>query len=152
RVGNRMVFHCADGARISCRLIEGEFPNWRGLLPSTCPHVIHVVDPKALPAAIKEVAWAAQDATPVRIIGAAGAYRLHALTQDVGQAGTVAPSDVGRSAATVACGPAYQCEMCADCGAGPVTFAGIGPLKPWLVRARWHNGEFRGLLMPVRVA
>ncbi len=57
-----------DGAttRLTTRLIEGEFPNYRQLIPSTYPNVLSV-GRDALGEAVRRVKLMAREATPVRL-------------------------------------------------------------------------------------
>ena len=52
--------------RLTTRLIEGEYPNYRNLLPSSYPNVL-TVGREALLEALRRVKILAQDATPVRL-------------------------------------------------------------------------------------
>ena len=56
----------SGGTRLTTRLIEGEYPNYRNLLPSSYPNVL-TVGREALLEALRRVKILAQDATPVRL-------------------------------------------------------------------------------------
>ena len=66
RLGARDAVFESGGTRLTTRLIEGEYPNYRNLLPSSHPNVL-TVDRDALLEALRRVKILAQDATPVRL-------------------------------------------------------------------------------------
>mgnify|MGYP000150319749 CR=1 FL=1 len=66
RLGDREATFEAGGTRLSTRLIEGEFPNYRNLLPSSYPNLL-TVSKAAMVEAIRRVKILAQDSTPVKL-------------------------------------------------------------------------------------
>ena len=85
RLGSRDAVFEAGGTRLTTRLIEGEYPNYRNLLPSSYPNVL-TVGREALLEALRRVKILAQDATPVRLHLGGETLALSAITQDVGNA------------------------------------------------------------------
>ena len=71
--------------RLTTRLIEGEFPNYRQLIPSSYPNRL-TVGREPLLDAVRRVKLLAREATPVRMALRADGLELTAITQDVGQA------------------------------------------------------------------
>ena len=66
RLGERDATFEVGGKRLTTRLIEGDFPNYRNLLPSNYPNLL-TVGKAALSEAIGRVKILAQDSTPVRL-------------------------------------------------------------------------------------
>ena len=66
RLGARDAVFEAGGTRLTTRLIEGEYPNYRNLLPSSYPNTL-TVGRDALLESLRRVKILAQDATPVRL-------------------------------------------------------------------------------------
>ena len=85
RLGERDATFELGTTRLTTRLIEGEFPNYRQLIPQSHPNTL-TVDRVALLEAIRRVKILARDATPVRLQIAADGLKLTAITQDVGNA------------------------------------------------------------------
>ena len=85
RLGARDAVFESGGTRLTTRLIEGEYPNYRNLLPSPYPNVL-TVGREALLEALRRVKILAQDATPVRLQLGGDTLELTAITQDVGNA------------------------------------------------------------------
>src|SRR5207248_11088175 len=71
------------------RLLEGEFPNYRQLIPSAYPNRA-IVGREPLLDAVRRVKLLAREATPVRIALKADGLELTAITQDV----RTAPEDL----------------------------------------------------------
>ena len=85
RLGAREAVFEAGGTRLTTRLIEGEYPNYRNLLPSSYPNLL-TVGREALLEALRRVKILAQDSTPVRLTLGGDTLQLTAITQDVGNA------------------------------------------------------------------
>jgi DNA polymerase-3 subunit beta len=85
RLGERDATFEVGTTRLTTRLIEGEFPNYRQLIPASHPNTL-TVEREPLLEAIRRVKILAKDATPVRLQIAADTLRLTAITQDVGNA------------------------------------------------------------------
>ena len=85
RLGAREAVFEAGGTKLTTRLIEGEYPNYRNLLPSSYPNTL-TVGREALLEALRRVKILAQDSTPVRLALGGDTMQLTAITQDVGNA------------------------------------------------------------------
>ena len=71
--------------RLTTRLIEGEFPNYRRPHPREPPNRL-TVGRESLLEAVRRVKLMAREATPVRLAMSGDGLELVAITQDVGQA------------------------------------------------------------------
>src|ERR671933_1628160 len=81
---NQVVF-AADDVWLTTRRIDGQFPNYKQLLPETFEH--EVVLPRAeLLDVVRRVAVMAQRNSPLRLRFAEGELTVSAQTQDVGEA------------------------------------------------------------------
>ena len=85
RLGAREAVFESGETRLTTRLIEGEYPNYRNLLPSSYPNVL-TVGREPLIEALRRVKILAQDSTPVRLTLGGDTLQLTAITQDVGNA------------------------------------------------------------------
>ena len=149
RLGDREATFEAGGTRLSTRLIEGEFPNYRNLLPSSYPNLL-TVGKAAMIEAIRRVKILAQDSTPVRLALGGDTVRLTAITQDVGNAVEEIDASYDGTEMTVAFNPDYLVAGIDAIDADEVTLATMDPMKPAVLRGVGRD-DYLYLLMPVRV-
>ncbi|MBA3287257.1 MAG: DNA polymerase III subunit beta [Acidimicrobiia bacterium] len=149
RLGARDAVFEAGGTRLTTRLIEGEYPNYRNLLPSSYPNVL-TVGKDALLEALRRVKILAQDATPVRLGLGGDTLRLTAITQDVGNASEEIDATYDGTEMTVAFNPDYLAAGVDAVDADEVTLSTMDPMKPAVIRAVGRD-DYLYLLMPVRV-
>ncbi len=149
RLGSREAVFEVGATRLTTRLIEGEYPNYRNLLPSAYPNLL-TVGREALLEALRRVKILAQDSTPVRLTLAGDTLQLTAITQDVGNAAEEIDAGYDGAEMTVAFNPDYLVAGIDAVEGDEVTLATIDPMKPAVLRGVGHD-EYLYLLMPVRV-
>ena len=149
RLGEREAAFEAGSTRLSTRLIEGEFPNYRNLLPSSSPNLL-TVDKTAILEAIRRVKILAQDSTPVRLTLGGETVQITAITQDVGNAAEEIDAGYDGTEMTVAFNPDYLSAGIEAIDSDEVTLATMDPMKPAVLRGVGQD-EYLYLLMPVRV-
>ncbi len=149
RLGERDATFEVGTTRLTTRLIEGEFPNYRQLIPSSHPNAL-TVERDALLEAIRRMKILAKDATPVRLAISADALRLTAITQDVGNATEELDATTTGTELTVAFNPDYLASGVEALSSEQITLSTIDGLKPAVVRGVGSD-EYLYLLMPVRV-
>lgn len=149
RLGAREAVFEAGGTRLTTRLIEGEYPNYRNLLPSSYPNLL-TVGREALLEALRRVKILAQDSTPVRLTLGGDTVQLTAITQDVGNAHEEIDAKYDGAEMTVAFNPDYLAAGIDAVEGDEVTLATMDPMKPAVLRGVGHD-EYLYLLMPVRV-
>src|SRR5919106_4896295 len=81
---NQVVF-VADSVTLTTRRIEGQFPNYRQLIPETFEHTV-VLPRGEILEVVRRVAVMAQRNSPLRLRFAEGELTVSAQTQDVGEA------------------------------------------------------------------
>ncbi len=145
----RAQFDVGD-SRLVARLIDGKFPNYRGLIPDSHPNKL-TVDRAQLLAVVRRVSLLAQDKAPVRFIMTAGNLELRAITQDVGYASESLPANYEGEDLTMAFNPGYLTDGLEIVDSEQVTLHTADPLKPALLRPVDDDG-FLYLVMPVRVS
>ncbi len=150
RLGEREASFEVGSVKLVTRLIEGEFPNYRGLIPDTHPNVLTVSRDELLDA-LRRVKLLARETTPVRLEMSEEGLELVAVTQDVGTAREQVEGSYVGSPLTVAFNPQYLLEGIEVAKAEQITLSTIDELKPALVRIAGVE-EFLYLLMPVRVS
>ena len=149
RLGEREATFDAGSTRLSTRLIEGEFPNYRNLLPSSYPNLLTISKP-AMIEAIRRVKILAQDSTPVRMTLGGPTVQLTAITQDVGNAVEEIDAQYDGAEMTVAFNPDYLLAGIDAIDADDVTLATMDPMKPAVLRGAGQD-DYLYLLMSVRV-
>jgi DNA polymerase-3 subunit beta len=149
RLGDRDATFEVGGTRLSTRLIEGEFPNYRQLIPASHPNTLTVAREPLLEA-IRRVKILAKDATPVRLQMGGDTLRLTAITQDVGNASEELDATYEGADLTVAFNPEYLASGVEACTADEITLSTLDSLKPAVVRGVGAD-DYLYLLMPVRV-
>ena len=149
RLGAREAVFEAGETRLTTRLIEGEYPNYRNLLPSSYPNIL-TVGREALLEALRRVKILAQDSTPVRLTLGADTLQLTAITQDVGNAHEEIDAGYEGAEMTVAFNPDYLASGIDAVEGDEITLATMDPMKPAVLRGVGHD-DYLYLLMPVRV-
>jgi DNA polymerase-3 subunit beta len=149
RLGERDATFEIGPTRLTTRLIEGEFPNYRQLIPQSYPNRFTVARDELLEA-IRRVKILARDATPLRLELSTDAVRLTAITQDLGNAVEELDGRLEGNEMTVAFNPDYLAAGVEAAGADEITLETLDALKPAVVRGVGRP-EFLYLLMPVRV-
>jgi DNA polymerase-3 subunit beta len=151
RLGEREATFEVGGVRLTTRLIEGEFPNYRGLIPATHPNRL-TVGREALVEAVRRVKLMAREPnTPVRLAMSADGLELVAITQDVGQAHEQLDASYAGEDLTVAFNPDYLLSGIEVTPGDEISLDTVDAQKPAVIRAAGAQ-EFLYLLMPVRVS
>lgn len=149
RLGEREATFEVGSTRLSTRLIEGDFPNYRNLLPSSYPNLL-TVGKSAMLDAIKRVKILAQDSTPVKLALGGETLQLSAITQDVGTAAEEVDANYDGTEMTVAFNPDYLSAGIEAIDSDDVTLETMDPMKPAVLRGV-GQADYLYLLMPVRV-
>ena len=140
-----------DGeVQVTTRLIEGEFPNYRQLIPSSYPNQL-TIGREPLLEAVRRVKLMARDTTPLRITQKSDCVELMAVTQDVGQAQEEVDAQYNGDELTVAFNPDYLIQGLEAAPGDEVVLETLDALKPAVLRSS-EGGDFLYLLMPVRVS
>jgi DNA polymerase-3 subunit beta len=149
-LGERDASFAVGDLHLTTRLIEGEFPNYRGLIPSAQPNRLHV-DRQALLDAVRRVRLMARENSPVRLTMSQGLLELRAVTLDVGEASEQLDAEYDGDELTVAFNPEYLVDGLEVTPGEQVSLETVDSLKPALIRPIGSE-DFLYLLMPVRVS
>jgi DNA polymerase-3 subunit beta len=136
--------------RMRTRLLEGEFPNYRQLIPSAYPNRA-IIGKEPLLDAVRRVKLLAREATPVRIALKADGLEFTAVTQDVGTAHEDLDAKYEGSEMVVAFNPEFLIDGVEAIPGDEVQLETLDALKPATVRPT-GGSEYLYLLMPVRVS
>ena len=153
--GEGLIGFEGAGRRTTTRLLDGEFPKYRTLLPSEAATVASV-DTAALADAVKRVALVAERNTPVRLAFDGSEVVLRAGAGDDAQANEVVECRVDGDGLEIAFNPAYLLDGLSAVGAGTTTFSFTQATRPAVLTgadsaAASGVDDYRYLLMPVRL-
>jgi DNA polymerase-3 subunit beta len=142
-------------SRLTTRLLEGEFPNYRQLIPSNYPNRLSV-GKEAMLDAVRRVKLLARDAAPVRLSFRPEGVELTAVTQDVGQAREDVDAKYEGAEMMIAFNPEFLIDGIEATPGDEVVLETLDALKPATIRPVPGAGAtaagFLYLLMPVRVS
>ena len=151
RLGEHDVTFEVGNVRLTSRLIEGEFPNYRQLIPSSYPNRL-IVEKEPLLDAVRRVKLLVRDATtPVRIALRPDGIELNVITTEVGQAVEDVDAKFEGAEMTVAFNPQYLIEGAEAVAGDEILLETIDALRPAVIRPT-EGSEYLYLLMPVRVS
>ncbi len=133
---------------LTSRLIEGEFPNYRQLLPEATESRLTVSRQQLLDA-VRRVGLLARDTTPVRLEFNALGVKLSSSSPDLGQAVETVEARYEGEDLTVAFNPQYLADGLTAATGETVRLDVRDGLKPGVVHG--EGDEFTYLVMPVRL-
>ena len=136
------------GLTLTSRLIEGEFPNYRQLLPEAYDSRL-TVSRQQLMDAVRRVGLLARDTSPVRLEFNALGVKLSSSSPDLGQAVEAVEARYEGQDITAAFNPGYLADGLAAATGETVRLEVRDGLKPGIVRG--ESDDFTYLVMPVRL-
>ena len=139
----------SDRGRMTARVIESSFPNYRQLLPDEYPNRLTIAR-DALLEAVGRASLVAEDHIPIRLNLAAGGVELSVTRQDVGGETEYIEADYDGEEMIIAFNTRYLTDGVAAMKSDKLVLETINPLKPGLLTAA-DDASFRYLLMPVRL-
>jgi len=155
-VGEGLIGFEGDGRRTTSRLLDGEFPKYRALLPTESA-TLASVDTATLVEAVKRVALVADRGTPIRLAFKDSEVVLRAGTGDEAQAEDQVECGVDGDAIEIAFNPTYLLEGLAAIDAPVAKLSFINATRPAVLYGAASleadmEQNYRYLLMPVRLA
>ena len=149
---NQAVFRLSDPAGdvwIASRLIEGQFPNYKQLLPDTFDHEV-TIDRGQLMATARRVSLLAQKNAPLRMGFAENRLTMKALTLDVGQAEESIDVEFSGEPFEIGFNPGYLIEGVDAIDDAVTLLRFTSPLHPGLISG--PGDDFTYLIMPIRLS
>ena len=143
------VFKIGDTSIVT-RLIEGEFPNYKGLIPEKNKNKL-IINREETLAALQRVKLLAREATPIRLSMTDKKIELLAIEQDIGQATEIIEGTYSGEEITVAFNPDYLIDGLDVISTEEVSLETTDALKPAILKGL-NEETFLYLLMPVRVS
>ncbi len=145
---NQIVFETGGGV-LSSRLIDGQFPNYRQLLPEAYEHEL-TLGSGELTEVVRRISLMAQKNAPLRLAFREGELTVSAQTPDVGEASETMPVPFGGEAFEIGFNPEFLRDGLESAADGDLVLKLISPLRPGLIESADGSG-FLYLIMPIRL-
>jgi DNA polymerase-3 subunit beta len=145
---NQVVFKL-DGVVLASRLIDGQFPNYRQLLPDSFEHELRVAGGE-LSDVVRRISLLAQKNAPLRLAFTPGELTVSAQTPDVGEASESLPVAVQGEPLEIGFNPEFLRDGLEAVEEGDLLLKLISPLRPGLIQSADGSG-FQYLIMPIRL-
>jgi len=147
-VHENQVLFAVDGAWLTTRRIDGQFPNYRQLLPEQFEHELTMPRAEVLEV-VRRASVMIQRATPLQLRFADGELTVIARTHEVGESKESMP--VGFTGETLEIG--FNADFLRDglesMDGDDVRFKLISPLRPAVLQG--ESDDFTYLVMPIRL-
>jgi DNA polymerase-3 subunit beta len=144
------------GRRTTSRLLDGEFPKYRSLLPSESP-IRATVETAALIESVRRVALVAERNTPIRLSFGDGSVTLEAGSGDEAQASESLDAQLVGDDISIAFNPGYLLDGLNALDALYAQLSFTASTRPAVISGKSSADEaaledYRYLLMPVRLS
>src|SRR5215210_4284460 len=148
-VQENQVLFASDGVLLTTRRIEGQFPNYRQLLPESFEHELALPREELLDA-VRRVAVMAQRNAPLRLRFAEGELTVSAQTQDVGEGRETMPASFSSDALEIGFNPEFLRDGIESVEGDELRLKLISSLRPAVIQG--EGDDFSYLIMPIRLA
>jgi DNA polymerase-3 subunit beta len=143
------VLFASDGVLLTTRRIEGQFPNYRQLLPESFEHEVVLPREEVLDV-VRRVSVMAQRNSPLRLRFAEGELTVSAQTQDVGEARESLPAPYSGDPLEIGFNPDFLRDGVESADGDELRLKLISPLRPAVLQGT--GDDFSYLIMPIRLA
>jgi DNA polymerase-3 subunit beta len=148
-VGQNQVVFELDDSVLSSRLIDGQFPNYRQLLPESVEHELRLAAGE-LTEVVRRVSLLAQKNAPLRLNFGEGTLTVSAQTPDVGEASEAIPVPFHGEQFEIGFNPEFLRDGLESIETDELVMKLISPLRPGLIESP-DSGDFVYLIMPIRL-
>ncbi len=145
---NQVVFELG-GVVLSSRLIEGQFPNYRQLIPESVEHELRLSTAEII-GVVRRISLLAQKNAPLRLAFREGELAVSAQTPDVGEASETIPVPFHGEPFEIGFNPEFLRDGVESIDTDELVIKLISPLRPGLVESP-QDGDFVYLVMPIRL-
>jgi DNA polymerase-3 subunit beta len=145
---NHVVFG-ADGSWLTTRRIDGQFPNYRQLLPEQFEYELQLPRDELLDV-VRRVSLMAQRNSPIRLRFAEGEVTVSAVTQDVGEARESLPAPFAGDVLEIGFNAEFLRDGLESITSESLRFKLISPLRPAVLEG--DDDDYVYLIMPIRLA
>ena len=149
---NQVIFELGDVV-LSSRLIDGQFPNYRQLLPESVEHELRLSTAE-LGDVVRRISLLAQRNTPLRLSFREAELTISAQTPDVGEASETIPIPFHGEPFEIGFNPDFLRDGLDSIESDELILKLISPLRPGLIESPGQDaagGEFLYLIMPIRL-
>jgi DNA polymerase-3 subunit beta len=145
---NQVVF-AADDVWLTTRRIDGQFPNYKQLLPEQFEHELTLPRAELLDV-VRRTSVMAQRNSPLRLRFADGELTVSAQTQDVGEARESLPVAYTGEPLEIGFNADFLRDGIESIDADELRLNLISPLRPAVIKG--EGDDFSYLIMPIRLA
>ncbi len=145
---NQVIFELGDVV-LSSRLIDGQFPNYRQLLPESVEHELRLASAE-LTDVVRRISLLAQKNAPLRLSFGEGTLTVSAQTPDVGEASEAIPVPFHGEPFEIGFNPEFLRDGLESIDSDELVLKLISPLRPGLIESP-DTGDFVYLIMPIRL-
>lgn len=146
--GNQIVFR-AGRYLLSSRLIDGQFPSYRQLLPDAFDHDVRLPRSELLDVT-RRIRHLAQRNAPLKLAFATGELTVSAETPEIGDASESMPCAFEGEALEIAFNPQFFIEGVESIETEELVLRLTSPLRPGLLQEAGDT-DFSYLVMPIRL-
>jgi DNA polymerase-3 subunit beta len=144
---NQVVFAAAD-VWLTTRRIDGQFPNYKQLLPEAFEHELTLPRGELLDV-VRRVGVMVQRTSPIQLRFAEGELTVFARTQDVGEAKESIPVQFSGEPMEIGFNAEFLREGIESIGADELRLKLISPLRPAVIQGGEDDPTY--LIMPIRL-
>jgi DNA polymerase-3 subunit beta len=148
--GEGMLALSGSGRQMTTRLLGGEYPRYRSLLPAELTSTA-ALDTAAFVDAVRRVALVASRTTPIQCTFRPGQVELHAGALDAAEASEMVAAQYDGDEIAVAYNASFLLDGLSALDSDVAQFGFTTPAKPTLLTGKPEDGAYRYLLMPVRL-
>src|SRR5205085_1081613 len=144
---NQVVFGVA-GVWLTTRRIDGQFPNYKQLVPEQFEHEVTMPREELLEV-VRRTSVVAERNSPLRLRFAEGELTLSAQTQDVGESKETLPAPFTGEPLEIGFNPQFLRDGLESVEGDEVLLRLINPLRPAVIAG--EGSDFAYLIMPIRL-
>jgi DNA polymerase III subunit beta len=145
---NQVVFD-VDGVTLTARRIDGQFPNYKQLVPESFEAEVELPRDEFLDV-VRRTALMAQRKSPLRLRFAEGEVTVSAQTQDVGESRESLPIRYDGDVIEIGFNADFLRDGLESVSDDRVRLKLISPIRPGLIQG--EGDDFLYLIMPIRLA
>ncbi len=147
---NQVIFSVpGEGVYLTTRRIDGQFPNYKQLLPETFEHDVTIPRGELLDV-VRRTSVMVQRNSPLRLRFAEGELTVTARTQDVGEATESMPVQFSGEPLEIGFNAEFLKDGVESITSDDLKLHLISPLRPAVIEG--DGDDFRYLIMPIRLA
>src|SRR6187551_281203 len=145
---NHVIFRAGD-VLLTTRRIDGQFPDYRQLIPEQFEHEVRLARAELLDV-VRRIAVMAQRNLPLRLRFAEGELTVSVQAQDLGEARETMPAPFTGEPLEIGFNAEFLRDGVESVEADEIDLKLISPLRPGLIRS--EEDDFQYLIMPIRLA